>query len=261
LTSPRQTKSPLKTPPPRVPGQSLDEAINAQWGKAAIYFFAPLAFGILAFDAWITRWKGNITNPWIATTIFLLSLFYSIYKVRKIRKEVQRLRMARDGEREVGFLLETLRAEGARVLHDVQSAHFNVDHVVVSPHGIFVVETKTYSKPVKGNAVIRVSQGKIDINGYVPKRNPIEQTVALSKWIQDLLQESTGKKFPVQPVVLFPGWYIENSTADPRVWVLNPKALPAFIRNHRVHLSDTDLHLIVYHLTLYVHAHQSNHTS
>ena len=47
----------------------------------------------------------------------------------------------------MGQLLENLRADGARVFHDLVGEGLNIDHVVVSPHGIFVLETKTWSKP------------------------------------------------------------------------------------------------------------------
>jgi len=55
-------------------------------------------------------------------------------------------------------------------------------------------------------------------------------------------------------VVLFPGWFIEP-TAEARqsdVWVLNPKALPAFISNSGEQLTDEDVGLVGYHLSRFV---------
>jgi hypothetical protein len=83
-------------------------------------------------------------------------------------------------------------------------------------------------------------------------RNPIQQSRALSKWIQDLLLETTGKKFPVQGVVVFPGWFVEKMDGKEDIWVLNPKALPTFIRNSKNKLEIEDVRLAYYHLSRYV---------
>jgi hypothetical protein len=50
----------------------------------------------------------------------------------------------------VGQYLETLRARGYRVLHDLIGDGFNVDHALIGPDSIFTVETKTYHKARQG---------------------------------------------------------------------------------------------------------------
>jgi hypothetical protein len=56
-----------------------------------------------------------------------------------------------------------------------------------------------------------------------------------------------GKTYPVKGVVVMPGWFVEGiknwKTSD--VWVLNNKALPAFIRNGRFDVSNEDMHLAI----------------
>ena len=47
-------------------------------------------------------------------------------------------------------VLDGLRAKGCAVFHDIVEGGFNVDHVVISPHGIYVIETKTLRKPPLG---------------------------------------------------------------------------------------------------------------
>ena len=59
-----------------------------------------------------------------------------------------------DWERAVGQTLEALRRKGYRVFHDLIGEGFNLDHVIISEHGVFSVETKTYSKPAKGGCKI-----------------------------------------------------------------------------------------------------------
>jgi hypothetical protein len=55
-------------------------------------------------------------------------------------------------------------------------------------------------------------------------------------------------------VVLFPGWFIEPTAESKQsdVWVLNPKALPAFISNSQKRLSGEDMSLVAYHLSRFV---------
>jgi hypothetical protein len=60
-----------------------------------------------------------------------------------LRKRIKELRLGRDGEKIVAEQLECLRESGAQVFHDVPGDGFNLDHVVISNHGIYAIETKT----------------------------------------------------------------------------------------------------------------------
>ena len=69
-----------------------------------------------------------------------------------------------------------------------------------------------------------------------------------------MLKSSTSKDLELRSVVLFPGWYIQL-TAEAKasdVWVLNPKALPEFVKNSREQLSQEDLSMAALHLSRYV---------
>src|SRR5690348_16911647 len=48
-----------------------------------------------------------------------------------------------EGEEAVGELLEGLREQGWRVIHDVSFGRGNIDHIIVGPGGIFTIETKS----------------------------------------------------------------------------------------------------------------------
>ena len=91
-------------------------------------------------------------------------------------------------------------------------------------------------------------------SGREPDERPIAQVRAARQWLKDLLMASSGREVSVRAVVVYPGWFIEP-TAEARssdVWVLNPKALPAFIGNSRKQLSPEDVHLCAFHLAQYV---------
>jgi hypothetical protein len=248
-------RSPLKDPPLRNPGQSLDEELQRIFTDSFLpYFLVPWVLCVFALNEWLRQIRPFPPSPWFATGVAILALLYSIYKVIKIRPKIQALKLGRDGEKIVGQSLEELRTGGAIVLHDIMAKDFNVDHVVISHQGIFVIETKTRRKPNGKDAKVVFDGEKLSVGGWIPDRDPIKQVQANTVWVRDLLKESTGKSFPVKSVVLFPGWYVETvgAHAHDKVWVLNPKGLPVFIGNEKNALSLEDLKMATCHLSRYI---------
>ena len=183
-----------------------------------------------------------------------LVVVYVVFKIKKTLKQIKSLRLGRDGERIVGEYLDALREDGHRVFHDLLGDNFNLDHVIVSTKGIFVVETKTYSKPVKGDDKIQYDGEKITIAGRKPTIEPIVEVTSASKWLKNILKESTGKDYSIKPVVVFPGWFIETKDDGWKspVWVMNPKALQSFINNEKDKISRDDMMLATFHLSRYI---------
>jgi hypothetical protein len=85
----------------------------------------------------------------------------------------------------VGQFLKDLRADGTRVFHDLVGDGLNIDHVVVSTHGIFVLETKSYRKPGRGDAVLQFDGERLLANGVEFARHPVRQVRALARWLAD----------------------------------------------------------------------------
>ncbi|KAF0106950.1 MAG: NERD domain-containing protein [Anaerolineaceae bacterium] len=249
----QKTRSPLREPPLRNPGQSLEEEIHHLYDDAIPYFFSSLGFMVIALMAWQEHFTKKPLNPYAGTIIALGIAGYSIYRVIKLRKRIALLKMARDGEKVVGQELENLRRDGCSVFHDIKGDNFNLDHIIVSSHGIFVVETKTFSKPVKGEANVFYDGKKVLVNGHVPDRDPLKQVEANVNWLRGVLRESAGKIFPIRGVVVFPGWFVDSRSAKgSATWVLNPKALASFIPNEPMQIVDADVHLAAFHLSRYI---------
>ena len=248
-------KSPLEDPPLRNPGQSLDAEIQRlNLDRLLPYVMVPSMLVAFALIELMRYYRPLPPSPWIAVTAALLAVISSCFKVPRLRSKVRALKLGRDGEKVVGQSLEELRSDGAIVLHDITSNGFNVDHVVIAPNGIFVIETKTRSKPNGRRGTIKYDGDTVLVDGKAPDRDPIRQVKANNSWIQELICESTGKSFPVRPVVLFPGWFVEplNSAAQNKVWVLNPKSLPSFIQHEKVSIAPEDVNLIAYHISRYI---------
>ncbi|MDD5094746.1 MAG: nuclease-related domain-containing protein [Dehalococcoidia bacterium] len=173
-------------------------------------------------------------------------------KVARLRKRRRDYELGRDGEREVGQALEELRQQGYSVFHDVVGDNFNIDHVIVSQRGIFSIETKTYRKPMRGNPKITFNGQRVLKDGNPIDPSPAEQAKANAAWLRcKVLHESTGKWFPVKPVVVFPGWWVEEQN-NREMWVLNPDRLPSYIAKEPDILSREDTHLAAYHLSRFI---------
>ncbi len=79
------------------------------------------------------------------------------------------------------------------------------------------------------------------------------QAKAQKKWLEKTIVELVGIKLKVIPVVVFPGWFIKDSRDKERgnnVWVLEPKALPAFIDKQPNIISEEQVRIIANHLSL-----------
>jgi hypothetical protein len=251
--------SPIKDNPLRNPGESLDEEINELiQGKLMEYFLVLAMAGALTFVE-VFLWVLEIPrNPYIYPIFFLVCLLIYIPKIIRLKGQLKKLRQGRDGEKAVGQYLELLRQKKAKVFHDIRGETFNLDHVVIAPSGIYVIETKTYSKPESGRPRIIFDGEKVKVGNKYETDKPIVQVQAASTWLQSLIKESTGIKFDVKPVVVFPGWFVEPTSEAKRsdIWVLNPKALPTFIENSMVTLSDDELNMAAFHLSRYIRSYE-----
>jgi len=246
-----KSRSPLKDKPLRLPGQSVaeerEELVEDAVGQPLIL---ALFFVVLAALEWWRLYKDVRPNPIVFSAAALLAVVYAVVRIRRALPKIRNLRQALEGERAVGQFLERLREQGYQVFHDVVGATFNVDHVLIGPGGIFTIETKTWSKPIKGDARIVFDGNRLEVNGRAPDRDPIVQARAQANWVRSLLLQSTGKEFLTRPVVVFPGWFVDCSTAGTNeIWVLEPKALPSFLNHEPNRLVPEDVKLASFHLS------------
>lgn len=249
-------RSPIKRPPLRNPGQSVEETrrklVEDKLESPAL--MAVLLVALAAMEWW-RSFFGIPPKPVLFSVIAAVAVAFVAWRRVRLSPDLRALKQAAEGERAVGQFLEALREQGYKVFHDVVSAGFNVDHVIIGPAGVYSVETKTWSKPRQGEARISFDGEKLRAAGLEPDRNPLIQAVAQAGWLRDLLAESTGRVFEVRPVILFPGWFIEPPLGGmSRVWVLNPKALPAFLEHQKARLSAEDVALASTHLAKYIRA-------
>lgn len=254
---PKQKRSPIKDKPLRYPGQSINESIQDLQDGIIAWFLYCASFIVITIFTWFSWLTKTIIPPIFPTIISIGLIILTSYKTNKTMRQIQLLKMARDGEMTVGQDLDDLRQYNYQIFHDIQGEGFNIDHVVLTTHGFFTVETKTISKPLKGNSRIHLENKQIFIDGFPMDRNPFNQCHAQAHWLQNLLLSTTGKKFMIKPTILFPGWFVDPMQGHEDVWVLNPKALPAFISNEPEAITREDMYLASFHLSRYIRSKQA----
>jgi hypothetical protein len=199
-------RSPLKDRPLRNPGQSLDEQIR---DLTSDYALGPLVFALLIVFItaieWLKYYRFLPPSPFLYLLIAVPAVGYALFRFFRVRQDLKALRLGRDGEKNVGQTLEALRAGGYQVFHDVIDDGFNIDHVIIGPAGVFTVETKTHSKPLRGKANVEFDGESILVDGFKPDRDPVEQARAQASRLRRLLAQSTGREFEVRPVIVYPG--------------------------------------------------------
>lgn len=250
------TRSPIKAKPLRVPGQSVAEAreklVEDSVGQPLTF---ALFFVVLAGLEWWRLYADLKPNPILFTAAAILAVVYAAFRIWRVLPKLRNLRQALEGERVVGQFLERLRTQGFQVFHDVVGEGFNIDHVLIGPPGVFTIETKTWSKPRSGRAEITYDGDRLRVGTHEPDRNPVVQAKAQAAWLKSFLAESTGKKFEVRPAIVFPGWFIAQAPGAMKdVWVLEPKALPAFLENEPPRLSSEEVHMASFHLARAIRA-------
>jgi hypothetical protein len=249
-----EKKSPINSAPLRSAGQSIAEQQTKLMESVVFWpLMVWIAWMPLTVFEWIRWFRPSPPIPWIFTGLLIAATVWLAIRVLKARSAMRRLRLAREGERAVGEFLEKLRSDGYHVFHDLIGDGFNLDHVLIGPAGVFTVETKTYSKPAEGKAELVFDGERIKVGLWEPDLNPLIQARAQVGWLSSLLKASTGRDFPVHPVIVFPGWFVRSERRPKRpIWVLNPKALPEFLRKQEPKLTKEEIQLASFHLSRFI---------
>ena len=228
----------------RGPGESLQQQIAAIDDKLFTWILNILGvpFILLASTAGVYFLSGKPAFDGFAAIViqYLLPLVFvwticSIICVLRLLSKRRNLYLGYFGERIVSENLDPLRAKGAAVYHDVPITanhdRVNIDHVVVCSAGIFAIETKTRRKgPAREGAI----EGKIIYDGaqlaypWGGDTFGLSQAANHARWLENTLDTTGIPNAPVQAILTFPGWRIEQTeaAAQSAVRVLTPAQIP-----------------------------------
>lgn len=233
------SKSPFTRKMLRPAGESLRlkiDQIRDEMDEAGMMLM--LAVFLPSITVIVIDFKTSSVATLLVIGVASVVMVYSNWKkVRKFRRELRNHRLGYDGERYVAAELNGLMLARWRVYHDFivddklggEETDFNIDHIAVCERGVFVFETKAIRKPLQGlnegeeNHRVKVAGGKLFLPKGIVTGKPIRQAEVNAEWISKWLTGSGAKTIPVIPVVVIPGWFIQQDRDGVRV--LNEKAL------------------------------------
>lgn len=143
---------------------------------------------------------------------------------------IERWRLGAEGERQTANALRPLTRRGWTLVNDVQTERGNIDHILVGPPGVFLLETKRLG------GIVSVERGALSVrwhedpdDGY-DARQIGPRTRALAAQLAERVKESGAPNVWVQPVVVLWSDFPQGSVqSDGVAWVAG-KCLAAVLR-------------------------------
>lgn len=214
----------------RVQGESLQSKIRELEQKVFETLWYPTCFVALTVWAWLAYaglMKFDLTLAIIITAVAVFLAIKGFFKIRKLMKTIRAYRKGLEGERLVGETINQLSDNVSTfVFHDIPGERFNVDHIIVSTRGIFVIETKHFDRTkcheffFDGNMVYR--QMKDGRRFPCPKLLP--QMDGEARFIQSEIEKRAEIKLPVTKVAILVGSYVHSDDNFKEYWLLNDAA-------------------------------------
>ena len=200
---------------------SLDEKIDEH-----IFYLLVLPISLMT-SALITKQSNIVVTLILLGASVPWTLVFKT-KVIKLLEERRNYQLGFDGERYVGEELSRLITLGFEIYHDVPFDGFNMDHVLVGRQGIFVIETKTRSKPLNkiGDKEYHVEfDGKCLHWPWGTDQEDIKQTSDNAEDLRNWLSGAVGEAVEVSGILTIPGWWVDRTAPNNDIQVLNPKEI------------------------------------
>ena len=211
--------------------------IAGEWArvKGMVAGLWPLFLGVFASGFALALF---LVAPLVAATLLVAALVWVIYSLVRGLRHVERFFKGARGEEKVAGILASL-PDAYHVFNDFAAGRAHVDHVVVGPGGVFSVETKTW------RGVVSVEDSRILLNGQLPDRDPLAQTVKEAQLVRSALA-AKGWEGVVTPVLVFASDSFAAHRADVRgVIVINSSELKAGFASERVVIPPAELARLV----------------
>ncbi len=216
---------------------------------AGVVFVAAVAAGGWhLYDSWFARSR---TLGWVGVgflIVYGLVLVILLPQqlrpvVAKFNEEIAANRRERTAEDDVDKILRTLDETKYSVFRNLSMGYGDLDHVVVGPTGIFVIETKA------NRGTVEFENGRLKIRDGDETKKDYERQASQESWqLKIALSERLDAKVYVEPVLAFPaassvpaGLELRRVNDVVPVRVVHGKDLIDVIVGHRTGMSTTTL--------------------
>ncbi len=159
-----------------------------------------------------------------------------------IIEQLQKISRGEEGEKVVGAALDELCTEDYQTVHAIRRDGCDIDHVLVGPSGVFVIETKYRS----GSGLITFRNGQGIFVGKQRKWNQaIKQAKNGARLVSGIVQQHCAVAGGAWPVVVFVGkWRVADQWESTDVRVFTPETLKTYIRDLQPVLKRSEIDLI-----------------
>jgi hypothetical protein len=197
--------------------------LPAQYGREVVRSMAQrvlMGMGVLVVAAVFTGTSAGWTSPtFIVVEASVVGALLAAD--RWIAPRIERRDQGNLGEIKVAKILAESEPDGWRALHDVQTGHGNIDHLVVGPGGILTIETKS-------------RKGKLSVDSLDPAW--LSQAYAQCKWIERI----TGHQ--ADALLVFSDAYLDRPVSRQRgVCVVPARMLRGHLARRRGQLSPDEV--------------------
>ena len=228
----------------RPPGHSLALQLDTIWEEFTVKFLLSIGCGVLSSLFWpmvlaclnATQYRVWALIPLAPALALVFLTGHYLSEARTLLGKARNFRLGLRGEQAVAEALTEVASAGYRVFHDLPGGDtWNIDHVVVGPRGVFVIETKARSRRAVSTKQPAHKVG-YDVEAlYFPTgedRQAIPQARRNARWVAEYLTRKTGERVEAAPMVVLPGWYVERATADTKgIAVMNATYLKKYLAN------------------------------
>ena len=241
----------------RPPGYSLSIRLDEIQDSFLFDIFwaaTPCAFAGASVILTVQLLAARAPVLWLAPAVVLLAGFsvagiWATLRTFRHYWTAQDYRLGLSGEQAVAEALNEVADCGFRAFHDLQTEKLgNIDHVAVGTRGVFLIETKARRRRKSRNGQpehVVVYDGKMlqFPSGYDAEAVP--QAERNARWLSNYLTKKTGENVAVQPLVVLPGWFVEQGKGNFNVKAMNAAFLAGFLRREDEKLEAAQVRRII----------------
>lgn len=249
-------RSPLTKDLLRPPGHSLRKRIEDLDLDVASYLTALVAVPLFVYSTHISQSYYGGQSESLPRSAFSLLLGIGLttfvgWRLLNLLGRRKLMILGLEGEQATGEELNQLMLDGCRVFHDIPFPYGNIDHVVVSPSGVFAVNSKMLGKPKGGigsaEIVVDQQQGIVRFPDR-EYRIPVKQFETEANWLSKHLSSAVGQTVVVESILALPGWFVKERIGRGSVFVINPCKPKKFFVHNRQAVSSSLLQQIAHQL-------------
>ncbi len=182
-------------------GKYVTKQSVKQFQKSILILF--VVFCLIAFVSGFQLAKNNIYLSLASISFFSFSLYLVNKMIKKFEKERLNFRKGAAGEAVVGFILESI-PDDYNVLNDLKTDFGNIDHVVIGPTGVYVIDTKNWRGIVTADG-----NGELLLNGKPTQKPEVKNSVRTVMRIKEKINVLCNIDSYIQGVLAFPSAYVD----------------------------------------------------